>query len=59
LGGQALAFAKKQPDTGLPYVERSTQALGLLRLNRAEEAERVVNEAPIYARAGDRRIKEV
>jgi len=56
---KALAFSQKHPDTGFPYVVRSTQALALLRLNRAAEAERVINEALVYARAGDRRIKQV
>jgi tetratricopeptide (TPR) repeat protein len=55
---KALAFSQKHPDTGFPYVVRSTQALALLRLNRAAEAERVINDALVYAKAGDRRIKQ-
>lgn len=56
---KALAFSKKHPQIGFPYVVYSTKAMTLLRLNREEEAERVVQTALAHARAGDRRIKEV
>lgn len=56
---KALAFARQHPETGFPFVVCSTIVMTHLRLDQADEAERLVTAALGEARTGDRRIKQI
>lgn len=56
---RALDAASKHPETGFQYISIWGKAKALLGVGRVDEAERLVEEGLVQARADDRRVKEV